>query len=99
MSDFRVMAEAATTAACEKLGRRDSCRTHRETLSGEPLGEAPSYPRPWRPVKRFLRHHPRLRELHALGYLGLAFARHLARRALSGNSLAQTEQLRAYYGL
>lgn len=99
MSDFRVMAEAAAGAACEKLGRLEPCRTHRETLFGEPLGESPSFPRPWRPVKRFLRHHPRLRELHALGYLGLAFARHLARRALSGNSLAGAEQLKSYYGL
>jgi glycerol-3-phosphate dehydrogenase len=86
MSDFRVMAEAAADAACAKLGRREACRTYLETLAGGPVGEIRSFPKPWKPLKRFLRAHPRLRELHALAYLGAGLARHVARRALDGSN-------------
>jgi len=82
MSDFRVMAEAVTSAACEKLGVAAPCRTFTETLSGEPVGHIPDFPRPWRPLKKFLRNHPRLRELHALAYLGAGLVRHIARKVL-----------------
>ncbi len=95
MSDFRVMAEAAADAACDKLGRGKPCRTFLETLDGGPVGEIRSYPKPWRPLKKFLRRHPRLRELHALAYLGGAFARHWARRELVENR--PPEDLAAYY--
>lgn len=99
MSDFRVMAEAVTTLACSRLRVDVPCRTYQETLDGGPVGEIPSFPRPWRPLKRFLRNHPRLRELHALAYLGAAFSRHLARRAFDGQKPAAAEELRAYYNL
>lgn len=98
MSDFRVMAEAATTLACRKLGRAAQCRTFRETLDGKPVGEIPSFPRPWRPVKRFLRHHPHLRALHALAYLGAAFAGHVVRKALGQNGTLDAQSLKTYYG-
>lgn len=97
MSDFRVMAEAVTSLACARLGKPAPCRTFLETLDGRPAAELRSFPRPWKPVKRFLRGHPRLRELHALGYLGLAFSRHLARRVFDGKPPATAEELRAYY--
>jgi glycerol-3-phosphate dehydrogenase len=97
MSDFRVMAEAVTDLACRRLGRPTPCGTFRETLSGEPLGEPPVFPKPWRPLKVFLRSNPRLRELHALGYLGVAFARHLARRALASGDTATADAVRQYY--
>ena len=97
MSDFRVMAEAVTNLACLKLGQPHACPTYRETLDGKPVGEIPSFPKPAPALKRFLRRHPRLRELHALGYLGAAFAGHAARRLTHTDGLATADQLRAYY--
>ncbi len=97
MSDFRVMAETVTSLACARLEKRVECRTFRETLDGQPVGDIPSYPRPWKPLKRFLRDNPRLRELHALGYLALAFNRHLARRVFDGKAPVTAEQLKRYY--
>jgi glycerol-3-phosphate dehydrogenase len=97
MSDFRVMAEAVTNLSCHRLKNRTPCRTYRETLEGEAVGEIPSFPQPWKPLRRFLRHHPHLRELHALSYLGVAFLRHLSRKALDSKPLADAEILKAYY--
>jgi glycerol-3-phosphate dehydrogenase len=98
MSDFRIMGEAATTLACAKLGKDLECRTYLETLAGQPIREEdiPVYPRPWRPLKKFLRSHPRLRELHALGYLGAAFARHLLKRG-TGARLATARAVREHF--
>ncbi len=98
MSDFRVMAEAVTNLACSKLGASTPCRTHLETLSGEPVGEIPEFSRPWRPLRRFLRRHPHLRELHALAYLGADFLRHMARKAFRANRTATAEEFEEYYG-
>ncbi len=93
MSDFRMMAEATTNAVCLKLGARAPCRTHLETLAGEPVGPVPPWPRPPRPLRRLLRSHPRLRQWHALAYLGGGLLRHVARRALGpkGNLDADLE--------
>ncbi len=88
MSDFRVMGEAAADAACARLGVSADCRTHLETLSGEPLDPQVPPPQPSRAVKKFLRRHPRLREWHALSYLAAAYVRHLALRAYYGLSAA-----------
>jgi glycerol-3-phosphate dehydrogenase len=81
MSDFRVMAEAATDAVCARLGVSAPCATHLTALDGTPVGAIPDWPRPSPALKRFLRTRPRLREGHALAHLGAAFAMHLARRA------------------
>lgn len=89
MSDFRVMAEAVTTLACEKLGVVTPCRTFQETLSGDAVGDIPFFPRPWRPLKKFLRTHPRLREMHALAYLGAALVRHAYRKATGAAPIAE----------
>jgi glycerol-3-phosphate dehydrogenase len=97
MSDFRVMAETVTNLACLKLKQPHACPTFKETLDGKPVGEIPSFPKPAPALKKFLRSHPRLRELHALGHLGVAFAGHFARRAFDSNGHATAEQLRAYY--
>ena len=97
LSDFRIMAEAVTNAACAKLGRASECRTARETLDGRPVTEIPYFPEPWRPVKQFLRRHPRLRELHALAYLGAGLARRLARETLGTTGFATAESFRGYY--
>ena len=97
LSDFRIMAEAVTDAACAKLGRAAPCRTAMETLAGGPLAERISFPKPWRAVKSFLRHHPRLRELHALAYLGAGLGRHLAREALGRNRDSTAESFRGHY--
>lgn len=83
MSDFRLMGQDAADAVCGLLGKTAACQTHLKTLAGEPVGDIPAYPRPSRPLKRFLRGHPRLRELHSLAYLGGALARHMLRRALA----------------
>ena len=97
MSDFRVMAEAVTNLACVKLSHPSACTTFRETLAGEPLGEPPVFPAPNAALKKFLRGHPRLRELHALGHLGAAFARHIAKRATGSAGLIRAEDAAAYY--
>ncbi|MBI5210293.1 MAG: FAD-dependent oxidoreductase [Elusimicrobia bacterium] len=97
MSDFRLMAEAVTDLACRKLGVDVPCRTHLETLGGQPVPSHPSFALPRRNFKEFLGRRPRLRELHALSYLGLAFARHLARRVAGGRRLARPEDWDAYY--
>lgn len=97
MSDFRVMAEAVTTLACQKLGVSAECRTYRETLSGEPVGDIPDFPRPWRPLKNFLRSHPRLRELHALAYLGAALVRHGSRRLQGKTPFADARSLKNHF--
>ena len=91
MSDYRVMAEAAVDIACLKLGSGARATTQTLTLDGRPVGEIPDWPRPSPELKAFLRSHPRLRELHALGHLGVAFAAHLARRA-AGLCPAQDEE-------
>ena len=97
MSDFRVMAEAVTNLACAKLGQPRACTTYRESLAGQPLGEPPLFPTPSRPLKKFLRRHPRLRELHAYAYLGAAFARHMGRRLSGGGLGVSAADVHAYY--
>lgn len=97
MSDYRMMADAVVSQACLKLSNTTACRTHQETLEGQPVADIPDFARPWRPLKQFLRRHPRLRELHALAYLGAAFARHLGRRALGDGSLANAGEFSVYY--
>ena len=81
MSDYRVMAEATVDTACLKLGSSAACRTHLLTLDGKPVNDIPAWPHPSPDLKRFLRTKPLLRELHALSYLGVGMATHLARRA------------------
>ena len=81
----RLMAEETADLVCGKLGRRAACLTASRTLSGEALPPRPVFPQPDLRLKRFLRGHPRLRELHALAHLGWAFAGHAARRYLDIN--------------
>lgn len=81
MSDYRVMAEAVTDAACRKLGVAAAGTTHLTRLDGTPAGDIPDWPQPSAGLKRFLRTRPHLRELYALGFMGAGFASHLARRA------------------
>jgi len=81
MSDYRVMAEAVTDAACRKLNVTARATTHLTTLAGQPVLKIPDWPQPSPSLKRFLRTRPHLRELHSLAHLGAAFASHLARRA------------------
>lgn len=97
MSDYRMMADAVVSLACSKLSNKAICRSHQETLEGRPVGDIPEYSRPWRPLKQFLRRHPRLRELHALAYLGVAFARHMGRGALGNGSLADAVKFKEHY--
>lgn len=96
MSDFRQMASAAADLACAKLGLKIPCRTHCETLEGAPIVKIPFFPQPWRPLKKFLRRHPRLRELHALVYLGFAFIRHALWRVWRRRP-ASAEYFKDYY--
>jgi len=99
MSDFRVMAQAVTDLACARLKHTTVCRTQHETLSGAAIESFPEFPRPWRPLKNFLRTHPRLRELHALAYLGGALAEHMAGKAFRTKGPAGTDAFRRYYEL
>ncbi|MBI4425067.1 MAG: FAD-dependent oxidoreductase [Elusimicrobia bacterium] len=98
LSDFRLMAQDAADLACRRLGKGEACRTSLERLDGSAVGAIPYFPPPPRLLKRFLRRHPRLRELHALGHLGVQFARHLAGRALGGLQEASLEDFQRHYG-
>ncbi len=80
MSDYRVMAEAVVDAACRKLGSTARATTQSFTLDGRPVGAIPDFAPPSAELKNFLKTRPRLRELHALGYLGAGLALHTARR-------------------
>lgn len=97
MSDYRVMAEAATDAACRKLGVTTPASTHRLTLDGKDVGPIPRFEQPSSRLKAFLRRHPRLREAHALAHLGAAFAAHLARRAAGLCAESGEEEFRRRY--
>ena len=97
MSDYRVMAEAATDAACRKLGSTARGTTQMTTLDGKPVGEIPAWPQPSPGLKRFLRTRPHLRELHALAYLGAGLASHLARRAAGLCPEADEAAFRRHY--
>ena len=97
MSDFRLMAEDAVDLACAKLGKPAPCRTAELTLDGS-APTAPSRGRPpAKPLARFFRTHPRLRELHSLAHLGAGYARHLGRRAIGSSASGTVEDFRANY--
>ena len=97
MSDYRAMAEATVDAACQKLGVRSHGITQDFKLDGAHVGEIPNWTPPSAKLKNFLKTHPHLRELHALSYLGLAFAVHLARRAAGRCPEADIEEFRDRY--
>ncbi|MBI4345379.1 MAG: FAD-dependent oxidoreductase [Elusimicrobia bacterium] len=97
LSDFRLMAQDAGDLASKKLGKGGPCRTHLERFDGQPVGDIPYYPPPPRSLKRFLRRHPRLRELHALGHLGYQFAGHLGRKLIGGCPEATLDDFRKNY--
>ena len=97
MSEYRIMAEAAVDAACLKIGAGGSCRTHLLTLEGKPVGEIPDWPHPSADLKKFLRARPLLRELHALSYLGIGMASHLARRAAGLAPVGDEAEFRRRY--
>ncbi|HXT00036.1 MAG TPA: FAD-dependent oxidoreductase [Elusimicrobiota bacterium] len=98
MSDYRVMAEAAVDAACRKLGSTARGTTQTLTLDGRPVGAIPDFTPPSRALKNFLRTKPRLRELHALGHLGAAFALHAVRRAAGRCPIEDEAAFRRRYG-
>jgi glycerol-3-phosphate dehydrogenase len=98
MSDYRVMAETAVDAACLKLGSAARSTTSSLTLDGRDVGEIPSFAPPPPALKAWLKTRPRLRELYALGHLGGAFARHLARRAAGLAPAAGEAEFRRRYG-
>ena len=98
MSDYRLMAKDTVDAVCAKLGNDAPCSSHRETLAGEKITTIPHFERPYRPLKRFLRNHPRLRELHALAYLGTGLFRHIFQWIFGGGPLVDSEAFREHYG-
>ncbi|MFI5349089.1 MAG: FAD-dependent oxidoreductase [Elusimicrobiota bacterium] len=97
MSDYRVMAEAAVDAACRKLGSTARATTQSLTLDGRPVGAIPDFSPPSPELKNFLKTRPRLRELHALGHLGAAFAVHTARRAAGLCPIGDEDDFRRRY--
>ncbi|MBI5200190.1 MAG: FAD-dependent oxidoreductase [Elusimicrobia bacterium] len=98
LSDFRLMAQDAGDLSSRKLGKGGPCRTHLERFDGSSVGEIPYYAPPPRALKKFLRRHPRLRELHALGHLGWQFAGHFGRKALGGCPSATLDDFKKNYG-
>ena len=98
MSDYRAMAEAVVDAACRKLGVAARATTQSFTLDGRAVGAIPDFPPPSPALKSLLKTRPRLRELHALGHLGAAFAVHIARRAAGLCPLEDETAFRRRYG-
>jgi glycerol-3-phosphate dehydrogenase len=97
MSDFRLMGEETVTVASRYLEPRGPCRTAELTVEGTPVpcashGEPPSL---W--LKTFLDAHPRLREFHALAYLGGAYLRHAAKRIFKSRPEATVLDVIAHY--
>ncbi|MBI5594476.1 MAG: FAD-dependent oxidoreductase [Elusimicrobia bacterium] len=99
MSDFRLMAKDAVDLACVKLGKDIPCTTHQVALDGSQASPRPDFPRPSPALKRFLRKHPRLRELHALSYLGAGLAAHSLRAAFAGVPVSSAQDFRRHYNL
>jgi len=96
MSDFRLMGQEAGDLAGRLLGRDAQCHSHLLTLANAPVGPIPDFRGPSKALKKFLRAHPRLRELHALAYLGGGLARHAFRR-LSGRAAPAAGVFEAHY--
>jgi glycerol-3-phosphate dehydrogenase len=96
MSDFRLMAEAAGDAAAERLGGGPGSSTGRISLAGEPVADLRD-PGPSLALRAVLDRHPRIRELHALAYLGAAFAGHLARRVFGSAGESTREEALEHY--
>jgi glycerol-3-phosphate dehydrogenase len=80
LSSYRLMAEDTVDLVCAKLGRKIACRTHLETLDGEPVEQIPDFRLPNEGLKHFLAKHPYLREAHAFTLLAAQFASHMAGR-------------------
>lgn len=97
MSDFRLMAEAASDLAACKLGVKAPCTTHLETLSGEPVPPVEAHLPPSKDLQEFLKKRPRLRELHALAHLGWSLLGHWARRLGRGPALSDAGALAAHF--
>jgi glycerol-3-phosphate dehydrogenase len=98
LSDFRLMSKDAVDVVCAKLGRTEECTTHKTTLDDQPVENIPDFPRAWRPLKKFLRNYPRLRELYSLAFLGMGLVVHTLRR-LRGRNLTNAGEFRRHYGL
>jgi glycerol-3-phosphate dehydrogenase len=94
LSSFRLMAEDTVDVAARRLGRPERCRTHLETLDGEPVKAIPDFELPNPSFKKFLAERPHLRELHALAHLGVCWSRHWFRRT---PPLAAPEAFWAHY--
>lgn len=97
MSDFRLMAQDAVDLASRKLGKTASCQTYSWTLDGKPAGSPMPAAPPKEPFSGFLRHHPHLRQWHALSLLGGDFVRHLGRRVLGQVKMATLENFQSHY--
>ncbi|MBI4056267.1 MAG: glycerol-3-phosphate dehydrogenase/oxidase [Elusimicrobia bacterium] len=83
MSSYRMMAEDLVDLLCRKLGKSASCTTYRKTLPGEEIRDIPQVSLPNPLLKNFLMNHPRLREIHALAYLGAGFVKHILTRTFT----------------
>jgi glycerol-3-phosphate dehydrogenase len=97
MSDFRLMGEETVTVAGRYLEPRGPCRTAELTLEGTPVACVPPGDPPSLRVKRFLDAHPRLREVHALAFLGGAYLRHVAKRVFKARWEATFPDVIAHY--
>ncbi|MBI4396979.1 MAG: FAD-dependent oxidoreductase [Elusimicrobia bacterium] len=97
MSDFRLMGQETGDLVGRLLRKEAPCRTHLLTLKGEPVPEVSSRPVPSKSLKRFLRRHPRLRELHALGHLAVDFGKHLFHPPREEIRRGTVEKFRQYY--
>lgn len=96
MSAFRKMAQDTTDLICKKIGKNAPCRTHLETLSGEPIRYSQAHPPPDPSLKSFLSRYPHLRQLYALGHLGAEWAKHWASKPLTQKE--KTNFHRYYFG-
>lgn len=97
MSDFRLMGEEAGDAVSRYLKTAGPCWTRTLALDGQKITDATVGGPPSTRLKEWLDLHPRLREAHALGWLGVAFARHLARKVFGGSRPSNVEDVLVHY--
>jgi glycerol-3-phosphate dehydrogenase len=97
MSDFRLMGEEATDAAARYMGPGGPGRTSDISLDGIPVTDSLRGNPPSPQFKKFLNNHPRLREIHALFFLGAAYARHSARRLFFPERDVSVTEVIAHY--
>jgi glycerol-3-phosphate dehydrogenase len=97
MSDFRLMGEEAADAVVRWMGLSAPSRTARIDLDGNNVERSDRGGAPSARQRAFLDAHPRVREFHALAYLGAAYLKQNVRRAFVRPRVLTMEETARHY--